>query len=308
MTDKKEMKEELPSVSVVVPVFNGEKNIGECIKSLLELDYPKERLKIIIVDNNSTDSTKEIIKRYSVKYLLEKRRGSYNARNTGIKKATGEIIAFTDSDCIVGKDWITNLIRGFSDEKVGGVGGRIIAFEPRTIVEQYSANHIDSLNQEMFVPEFIVTANAAYRHDLLKKVGYFEGSLSSGGDVDMGWKVNDLGYRILYEKDAGVYHKHRTTLIGLFKQFFKYGEGHVKLFKIKKQRKKINKRYLIDIYSYKLLILDIFRILWRLINVYNQKKEKRMMYISIPICHFIEVLGEKLGLIYGSIKYREIRL
>ena len=104
-----------PLVSVIVPVYNRGEAIGKCIKSLLAQEYPKKKLEIIIVDNNSNDKTKDTIKKYPVKYLLEKEKGSYAARNKGIEHAKGEIIAFTDSDCIADKQWVSCLAEGFED-------------------------------------------------------------------------------------------------------------------------------------------------------------------------------------------------
>src|SRR5437870_13786471 len=85
---------ELPRVSVVVPVFNAQETIRECIQSLLDLNYPKANLELIFVDNASTDRTPEIAA----------------ARNKGILHAAAEIIAFTDSDCVVDRDWLRHLI------------------------------------------------------------------------------------------------------------------------------------------------------------------------------------------------------
>ena len=87
-------------ISVIVPVRNNEEMIGDCIESLLAQDYPKEDYEIIVVDNNSTDKTTDIIKKYPVKYLHEEKTGRGIARNTAVKTAFGEIIAFTDSDYI----------------------------------------------------------------------------------------------------------------------------------------------------------------------------------------------------------------
>jgi len=186
---------ELPNVSVIVPVHNAEKIVGTCIESILSLDYPKEKMEVIIVDNNSTDSTKRIIEKYPVKYLFEEKVGQFHARNLACEHAKGEILAFTDGDCIVDKNWLKNLVRNFTDDQIAGVGGKIIAYKPKSVVEKYSARYV--LIQEWNIKErypYIVTANAAYRKKVLEELGFFDGSLYSGGDVDMGWRVTKAGY------------------------------------------------------------------------------------------------------------------
>lgn len=104
---------------MVIPVYNAEKTIDECVQSLLALDYPQDKLEIITVDNNSTDNTKEILLSYPIIYLLEKKKVSYAARNLGIRNAKGEIIAFTDSDCVVDAQWLSNIIPAFDNPRVG---------------------------------------------------------------------------------------------------------------------------------------------------------------------------------------------
>ena len=118
-----EVVNELPFVSVIIPVLNGERTIRDCLVSLLRMDYPAGRRVILIVDNGSTDRTAEIIKGYPVHYLCEERRGAAAARNTGIQASSGAILAFTDADCVVSTGWASELVRGFEDEGVGGVEG-----------------------------------------------------------------------------------------------------------------------------------------------------------------------------------------
>jgi len=100
------MDDAMPFVSVIVPVLNGERTIRECIVSLLNMDYPVERREILVVDNDSTDRTTDIIKNFPVRYLREERRGASHARNRGIEASKGAILAFTDADCAVTTRWL----------------------------------------------------------------------------------------------------------------------------------------------------------------------------------------------------------
>ncbi len=132
------MSDRLPLVSIIVPVYNGERTIGSCIRSLLDMSYPPSKREIIIVDNNSRDDTLRIVREFPVVALVEDRiQSSYAARNAGIRKSRGEIIAFTDSDCIAHKDWVSNAVECFSDERVGCVAGRIQGYSPSNYIEEY---------------------------------------------------------------------------------------------------------------------------------------------------------------------------
>src|SRR5882724_8787927 len=88
---------QLPNVSVIVPVYNAQETIRDCIDSLLELNYPKENLELIFVNNASTDKTHEVLKQYSndIRIMYEAKRGPAAARNKGILNARGEVVAFT---------------------------------------------------------------------------------------------------------------------------------------------------------------------------------------------------------------------
>src|SRR6476646_11757769 len=91
----------LPKVSVVVPVYNGEETIKTCVESLVGLDYPRDRFEVLIVDNKSTDGTRRVVEKYPVTLLQEAAvQSSYAARNLGVARSSGEIIAFTDADCV----------------------------------------------------------------------------------------------------------------------------------------------------------------------------------------------------------------
>ena len=222
---------EAPMVSVVIPTYNRKDMLKECLDSLFNQTYPKDKYEIIVVNDGSTDGTEEVLKEYAkkapcaFKWLTQQNKGSYAARNLGIKNARGEIICFTDDDCIADKRWLEELVRGFTDGGIGGVGGRIIAYNPRKIVEEY-----DKMNQEeaikgKFYPSFLITCNAAYRKDILENCGYFDTYFRSGGDVDMGIRVTWRGHKLKYAPDAIVYHKHRTTFMGFIKQQYAYGTG-----------------------------------------------------------------------------------
>ncbi len=216
----------VPKVSVIVPVHNGEKLLPLCLDSLMNVDYPKEQLEIIVVDYNSTDDSSNIIKKYPVKYIREKKKGLGIARNTGIKLSSGELIAFTDHDCVVDKAWIANLVEAFkTDLTIGGCGGKILSYRPKTWLERcndFFPSREAIFAKNFFLP-FILTINAMYRRDILYKVGLFDKNILFCEDLDLSWRVCLEGYQLKYVPEAVVYHKWRDKLISFLIRHFKYG-------------------------------------------------------------------------------------
>lgn len=224
----------LPSVSIIVPAYNASDIIKTCIEALLAIEYPKDKLEIIVVDNNSGDETRSLIEKYPVILETEtKIQSSYAARNRGILRATGEIIAFTDSDCIVEPQWIKEGVKFFVDKNCGAVAGEIISSPPTTLIEEYlksryflSQKH--TLNHSFY--PYPQTANAFYRRSVLETIGFFDPQMVSGGDADISWRMQmQTGYRLCHAPDAIIQHKHRNTIKGFYEQNRTYGIGRFDL-------------------------------------------------------------------------------
>ncbi len=113
----------LPFISVVIPAYNEEKYLPDCLTALAKQNYPKDKYRIIVANNNSTDKTEEIARKYGAAVVNEKKQGHVFALNTGMKNATGEIIAVTDSDTRVSSTWLKTIARVFEDKDVVAVTG-----------------------------------------------------------------------------------------------------------------------------------------------------------------------------------------
>lgn len=225
-----------PSVSVVVPAFNSQETIAACIESLLNLQYPREKLEIIIVDNGSSDDTAAIASRYPVRVLSEEQRGAAAARNRGIREAGGEYVAFTDSDCQVAPDWLTRLVRTAEENKSDAVGGRIVNAVSTPIArfteDQRVMNQEDAIRGALVPLPFIITANALFKKKILDVMDGFDVAFDQAAaeDNDLGWRLHARGCVFAYAHDAIVYHHHRLSAAGLYFQFFKYSKAEVQLF------------------------------------------------------------------------------
>jgi cellulose synthase/poly-beta-1,6-N-acetylglucosamine synthase-like glycosyltransferase len=220
----------LPFISIVVPVYNSISTLSLCLESIQKLNYPKDKLEVIIVDNGSDDGCDNVARKLDFRVLYERSvKSSYSARNIGILEAKGELIAFTDSDCIVTSDWLKNLVREWNDPSIGCFAGEILAYNPETLVERFS-DRIGVLRQKgtlncPYLP-YTQTANSAYRKEVFDIVGLFNPEIVSGGDADLSWRMQrETDLKIKFVPDAVVYHKHRDSIIGLYRQFKKYERG-----------------------------------------------------------------------------------
>ena len=224
-----------PSVTVIVPVRNGEQTIQPLLESLQKLDYDRNKVDVIVVDGNSTDKTREIVKKYPVKLVIENRKGLNLARNIGIKCSNGEIVAFTDADCIVHPNWITKIVENFKDPKVGCVGGSAKALNG-DFLSQYADNSIVRLmpfftkreELEKVKPFFRHPAgcNMAFRRKIAEEVGYFDENIQYGFDeVEFADRICRAGYKMVLDPEVLVWHKHRSTFGEFLKQNFQYGKG-----------------------------------------------------------------------------------
>lgn len=219
-----------PYVSVIVPVYNGQDEIGACVEALLAQTLDKSELEVIVVDNGSTDGTCDVVTRYPVRLVHENAAvGSYAARNRGIQAARGRILGFTDADCVPDPDWVRAACEAFDDPAVCAVGAQVVPAAPASEVEAYLARR-GSLSprhsqRHRFRPYF-PTAGVFYRREVFERVGSFNADLISGGDADLCWRAIGAGCGdVRYASNAVVEHRHRSDVREMRRQRFKWGLG-----------------------------------------------------------------------------------
>lgn len=219
-------------ISVVVPVYNGEKTIKKTIEALLSQKTEKS-YEVIVVDDGSTDDTPNIIKHYPIKIITQENAGPAAARNTGWKAASSEIVAFTDSDCVPVPDWAEAIIKHFEDPSVGGVGGTYETENTGSILATYIGEDIrfrhDRLGMEI---EATGTFSAAFRKDLLEQVGGFDETYkkATAEDFDLCFAIRKTWHKIVYEPEAIVGHYHKESFLKYIKTQFKYAMWRVYLY------------------------------------------------------------------------------
>lgn len=200
-------------VSIIVPVYNGVLTIEKNIQSLINQDYPKDRYEIIIVDNGSTDTTRELIKKYPVILLQENEiQTSYAARNQGIIHAQGNIIAFTDADCIAKPDWISQGVRCFAEADADMVGGKISVTFSDTPTAAELLDSIINLHNESSIAEKggAKTANVFVKKELFEQLGMFQSDQKSGEDIGWTGRASRAGFNMVYASQSIVEHPARN--------------------------------------------------------------------------------------------------
>ena len=287
-----------PAVTVIVPVYNAEISLEKCIESILDLDYPKDKLEIIFIDNNSTDASLSILEKYKdrIKVLNEKKQGAPAARNKGIKEASHEIIAFADADCEVDKEWLKKLVEVLAkNQNISAVGGKILSKKPCNDIERYGEIiHDNEKAINFYDPPYIASGNMAIKKSLIIKVGMFDEEIVRSEDLDMFFRLNSIGYRFKYTPEAVVFHQNEKTLKGLFKEGFMHGVWAVKVWK--KHRNtllKSKRRFLLKGY------IEISKALCMLLcAIFSRKSANSSLY------KLTFDLGKKTGLLFGSIKFK----
>jgi glycosyltransferase involved in cell wall biosynthesis len=224
---------ELPSVSVVVPFYGADVSaLTRCVKSLLNQDYSEDRVTITVVDNNETPRLAASAFGPRCSILHEPGPGSYAARNRGIRESLGEIIAFTDSDCVPQRSWITAGVRSLQAATGPVIVGGSIVFEfgsPQNTCELLDSIIHHRQTEYVFSHRFAATANLFVTRELIAVHGPFDARFLSGGDREFGQRLAAAGVGITLSQDAVVLHPARARFADLLQKGLR-GAGGDKTF------------------------------------------------------------------------------
>ena len=219
-------------ISIVIPVFNDPVALRRCLEAIGAQSLSPGQFEAIVVDNGSAIGIADVVREFGfASCLFESRPGSYNARNTGARAASGEILAFTDADCIPRPDWLERARRHFAaDDRVAAIGGRIdlVVSGARTTAELFETV-FPSFLQEQYVQQmgFAATANLFVRRVDFLAVGPFDGARMSSGDKEWGRRLGASGRILRYADDAVVEHPARTSIAALIRKHRRIVGGRV---------------------------------------------------------------------------------
>jgi GT2 family glycosyltransferase len=209
--------DDLPDISIIIPVFNQPTELLRCLRALEAQTYRDNRFEVVIVDNGSDQPIDELTEHFSfVRCIRESKPGSYAARNRGIAASRAALLGFTDADCVPAETWLERGVRAL--QRLSGPGivaGKIeLTFsDPRKRTAAELFETVFGFPQKTYVEwGFAVTANLFTTRATVNRVGVFDETLMSGGDLEWGHRLRAQGLAQEYADDVRVFHDARRTL------------------------------------------------------------------------------------------------
>lgn len=327
----------MKKVSVIMPVLNEERTIAQCINALLNLDYPKDKIEIVIAYGKSKDMTTEILKRYAKRHSnikLYKNPTSNTAwgRNICLMHSTGEYIMNYSGHVIAEPNLLKVLTTRLDKvtKDIVAVGCSNVSAKTKSIVGTISGYVFESIvgGKGLFVQNESYdnvryvdhVSFALYKRDAVEEVGRFDTHFWCGQDAELDLRLLKKGYNILYTPETKVYHYKRDTIISLFKQMYRYGSARAKMGRKHKNSLKAQHYagliFLLMImfspffaYYTTLLILPLMASLYYIISaIFVYLSSKSLYALLAPfisfIIHFAYGLGFLGGIMYGKIIMR----
>ncbi|KKD36535.1 glycosyltransferase [Limnoraphis robusta] len=299
-------------VSVIVPVYNDVERLKHCLEALDNQTYPPSDYEVIVVDNGSDSAEKidSVVTLFrQAFYLYESTPGSYAARNRGISVAKGEIIAFTDADCIPALDWLEQGVTHLQNApNCGLVAGKIELFfkntQKITPVELYESITAFPQKELLEKHRYGAGANLLTWKQVIEKVGVFDATLKSSGDVEWCRRIFDSGYQQIYSEETCVQHPARTSWLELYKRTIRLVGGIYDL-----QHKKNSRNLPQDFVFISLLLKNLIPPLNFVVNTFLDKRLKNVQQkVQVSVVMFVVRYVSALEIIklrFGGVSARE---
>ena len=217
-----------PFISIVIPTYNEEKIIAAKLDNTLDIDYPKDRMEIIVIDS-STDKTSEIVAEYATRYpyiklIKTERKGPAAAFNKAFSIARGEIAIRTDCDSMLKIDAISEIVANFADERVGAVTSRLMTPNNEGLEVNYrSIQHRIQIAESVLDSTYIFQSFSAFRRDLIRPI------TTSADDAEVALNIRKQGYKAIYDPDSIFYEASPFTTKERIEVKSRRAVGHINL-------------------------------------------------------------------------------
>jgi len=210
--------------SIIIPAYNAERTLSSCLAAVTDQSVSKKDYEVIVVDDGSTDSTSNIAKGFNVKYIFQANQGPAAARNRGVHSAEGNIVLFTDADCVSHWNWIEEMVKPFGNPDVVGVKGAYRTKQKELASRFAQAEFEDryDLLQKNPSIDMIDTYSAAFKKKVFLNMGGFDESfpVANNEDTDFSYRLAFEGYELVFNPKAIVYHTHPNTFRGYLRLKF----------------------------------------------------------------------------------------
>lgn len=299
------------TVSVIIPALNEAKNLPACLDGLNKQECVTAGVEVIVVDNGSTDRTREIGQALGARAVIEARRGRSFARNAGIRAAGGEVLVFLDADCVPRSGWLQGVLSAFKDAAVGCAAGEIENEVLGGGLAEFMGRKGYLSQADNFAHPFLpyaATGNVAFRKTVLDRIGGFDVKLWTGQDADLCWRMQlETEYKIKLVPDAVVVHRMEVSPRSIFRQKRRHANGLVMLYKKYRMYWRPERKGLKSLYwEYRSIARRALRVGAR------RLREKVGMGVGSPLPfdeqQVLFELAWKVGLIEGSLRHRVLFL
>jgi glycosyltransferase involved in cell wall biosynthesis len=220
-------------VSVVIPAYNAESTIGQAVAQSLAQAREPLKVEVIVVDDGSNDGTAKVAESAGATVISQENAGPAAARNRGWESAAGQVICFTDSDCVPMAGWLENLLAGFTDEQVGAVAGSYEIANTNSWLAHWV--HQEIMERHKRMPPFVGafgSYNVAIPRYVLQATGGFDPRYrrASGEDNDLSYRIIKKDWRIAFRPQAKVSHYHPERVWKYLKEQYRHGFWRAKLY------------------------------------------------------------------------------
>jgi len=209
-------------VSIIIPAYNAEDTLQECLHSIAALKWDREA-EVILVNDGSTDNTGEIAACFpNLKVINVTHQGAAGATNTGIKAARNDIVVLVDADAALENDWLEKILLAFDDPSVAAVGGCVVTAN-KSIIGKLAGYDVElRLSKAPADIDHLSTTNTAYRRQVLLDLGLLDEELKASYDVDLSRRLKTAGYSLMLNKDATCRHYWKDNLKDYLRQQYNY--------------------------------------------------------------------------------------
>ena len=217
--------------SVVVPVYNGERTLGACLRALKSQTVERRYYEVIVVDDGSTDGSVDTATGQCSSVLRQRHEGAASARNCGARKAQGRILLFTDADCAPAPDWVEKMLSPFEDPELVGVKGAYRTSQRSLVARFTQAEFEEKYDRMRRAPriDFVDTYSAGYRRQPFLALGGFDPKIRYVEDQELSFRMASAGHKMVFEPAAIVFHQHPDSMWSYGYRKIQFGRWKVRV-------------------------------------------------------------------------------